>query len=385
VSVQAPTRAAATESCARAPVGLLAELTHRCPLQCPYCSNPLALERAAGELPTEAWLDVLAQAADLGILQLHLSGGEPTVRRDLEDIVAQAAKVGLYSNLITSAVTLTRERLERLAARGLDHVQISIQDADAINADRIARYQDGHGKKLEVAGWVRALGMPLTINAPIHRQNVASLPAIIELATSLGAQRLEVAHVQYYGWALQNRQALMPTRAQVLASAELVEAARERLKGILVIDFVVPDYYARRPKPCMGGWGRGIMNVTPSGKVLPCHAAETITGLVFDNVRERRLRDIWLASDAFQAFRGTAWMREPCRSCDLREVDWGGCRCQAFAFAGAAAEADPACDKSSLHAAFTRVAETEAATPATAFVYRKPGGSAPARGTIGAD
>jgi pyrroloquinoline quinone biosynthesis protein E len=359
-------------ACARAPVGLLAELTHRCPLQCPYCSNPLALERAAGELPTDAWLDVLAQAADLGVLQLHLSGGEPTTRRDLEEIVAGAAKVGLYSNLITAGVLLTRARLEKLAAHGLDHVQISIQDAHAANADRIAHCDGGHAKKLEVAGWVRELALPLTLNAPIHRQNIESLPAIIELAVGLGARRLEVAHVQYYGWALENRQALMPTRAQVLQSAELVEAARTRLKGILTIDFVVPDYYARRPKPCMGGWGRGNILITPSGKVLPCHAAETIPGLAFDNVREKPLRDIWLASPAFQAFRGTAWMREPCRSCEFREVDWGGCRCQALAFAGDAALTDPACDKSPLHAAFAQTAERESALPAPAFVFRNP-------------
>jgi pyrroloquinoline quinone biosynthesis protein E len=318
------------------------------------------------------WLEVLAQAADLGVLQLHLSGGEPTVRRDLEQIVAQAAKVGLYCNLITAAVLLTRERLEQLAAHGLDHVQISIQDTEAANADRIAHYRGGHAKKLEAAGWVRALGLPLTINAPMHRQNIASLPAIIELAVRLGAQRLEVAHVQYYGWALENRRALMPTREQVLHSAELVAAARERLKGILVIDFVVPDYYARRPKPCMGGWGRGIINVTPSGKVLPCHAAESIPGLAFDNVRDRRLRDIWLNGEAFRKFRGTAWMREPCRSCEFREVDWGGCRCQAFAFAGDAALTDPACDKSPLHAAFAQLAELEAAAPAPALLYRAP-------------
>ena len=339
-----------------APVGLLAELTHRCPLQCPYCSNPLALERAAGELPTEVWLDVLAQAADLGILQLHLSGGEPTVRRDLEDIVARAAKVGLYCNLITAGVLLTRERLVALAARGLDHVQISLQDIDAANADRIAHYQGSHAKKLQVARWVRALDMPLTLNVPIHRQNIASLPAFIGLAESLGAQRLEVAHVQYYGWALKNRQALMPTRDQVSRSADLVAQARERLKGILVIDFVVPDYYARRPKPCMGGWGRGIINITPSGRALPCHAAESLPGLVFDNVRSKSLRDIWRGSAAFQKYRGTDWMREPCRSCEFREQDRGGCRCQAFAFAGEASLADPACDKSPHHRAFTRTA-----------------------------
>ncbi len=251
------------------------------------------------------------------MLQLHLSGGEPTVRRDLEQIVAAAAKAGLYSNLITAAVLLTRDRLQKLAEAGLDHVQISVQDAEPGNADRIAHYAGGHAKKMEAAGWVRELGLPLTINAPVHRQNIDRLPAIIELAERLGARRLEVAHVQYYGWALQNRRALMPTREQVVRSADLVAQARERLKGILVIDFVAPDYYAARPKPCMGGWGRGIINITPSGKVLPCHAAESIPGLAFENVRNRPLRDIWLASEAFQKFRGTDWMREPCRSCEL--------------------------------------------------------------------
>jgi PqqA peptide cyclase len=368
--MSSPQPRAGTAYSTPSPVGLLAELTHRCPLQCPYCSNPLALERATGELDTATWLDVLAQAADLGVLQLHLSGGEPTARRDLEDIVEQAAKVGLYCNLITAGVLLTRTRLEELARRGLAHVQISIQDADLANADRIAGSTGAHAKKLEVAGWVRALGLALTLNAPIHRQNIARLPEIIALAERLGAQRLEIAHVQYYGWALANRAALMPTREEVLHSAELMAAARQRLKGILAIDFVVPDYYARRPKPCMGGWGRGSINITPSGKALPCHAAETIPGLAFDNVRTRRLSDIWLNSEAFRAFRGTHWMREPCRSCELRERDWGGCRCQAFAIAGAAAEADPACDKSSLHAAFTAVAERDARQPAADFRFR---------------
>ena len=354
------------------PVGLLAELTHRCPLQCPYCSNPLALERVANELPTEVWLDVLAQAAELGVLQLHLSGGEPTVRRDLEEIIAQAAKVGLYSNLITAGVLLTRERLARFADCGLDHVQVSIQDTEPSNADRIAHYQGGHAKKLQLAQWVHELGLPLTINAPIHRQNIASLPAYIDLAQQLGAQRLEVAHVQYYGWALKNRQALMPTREQVIRSAELVAQARERLNGILVIDFVVPDYYAKRPKPCMGGWGRGIINITPSGKVLPCHAAESIPGLTFDNVRDGKLRDIWLASPAFQRFRGTGWMREPCRSCEFREQDWGGCRCQALAFTGEAELTDPACKMSSHHAAFTEIAASEATSKPQPFLFRSP-------------
>jgi pyrroloquinoline quinone biosynthesis protein E len=364
-------------ACQRAPIGLLAELTHRCPLQCPYCSNPLALEGAGTELDTATWQDVLRQASRLGVLQLHLSGGEPTARRDLEEIVATAAEVGLYTNLITAGVLLTRSRLDELARRGLEHVQLSIQDVDAGNADRIAHYEGGHAKKVEVARWVREIGLALTINAPIHRQNIDRLPAIIDFAVEMGAGRLEVAHIQYYGWALENRAALMPTRAQTMRSVEIVNEARARLKGILVIDFVVPDYYATWPKPCMGGWGRGSMNVTPSGKVLPCHAAETIPGLVFDNVRDKPLADIWLHGQAFEKFRGTDWMIEPCRSCERREIDFGGCRCQAFAIAGNAATADPACVKSQHHAELVALAESEAAAPPPAFVYRRPRKPAP--------
>jgi pyrroloquinoline quinone biosynthesis protein E len=359
-------------ACERAPFGLLAELTHRCPLQCPYCSNPLALEGVADELDTAAWQDVLRQAARLGVLQLHLSGGEPTVRRDLEEIVAAAAEAGLYTNLITAGVLLSRARLEGLAGRGLDHVQLSIQDAEPANADRIAHYAGGHAKKCQVARWVGEIGLALTINAPVHRQNLDRLPEIIDFAVEMGAGRLEVAHVQYYGWAFRNRAALMPTREQVKRSIDTVNAARERLKGILVIDFVVPDYYATWPKPCMGGWGRGIVNVTPSGKVLPCHAAETIPGLVFDSVRDKPLGEIWLHGQAFECFRGTDWMMEPCRSCERREIDWGGCRCQAFAMAGNAAAADPACVKSSHHAEMVATAEREAGAPPPPFVYRRP-------------
>jgi pyrroloquinoline quinone biosynthesis protein E len=353
-------------------MGLLAELTHRCPLQCPYCSNPLALEGADVELDTAAWQDVLRQAAQLGVLQLHLSGGEPTVRRDLEEIVATAAEVGLYTNLITAGVLLSRSRLEELAVRGLDHVQLSIQDVEPGNADRIAHYDGAHAKKREVARWVREIGLALTINAPVHRQNVDRLRDIVDFAVETGAGRLEIAHVQYYGWALRNRAALMPTRAQVMRSMEVVQEARERLKGILVIDFVVPDYYATWPKPCMGGWGRGIINVTPSGKVLPCHAAETIPGLLFDNVRNKPLAEIWLNGQAFEKYRGTDWMMEPCRSCERRELDWGGCRCQAFAFTGEAAAADPACVKSSRHAELVALAEREAGAPPPPFAYRRP-------------
>ncbi len=236
----------------------------------------------------------------MGILQVHLSGGEPTARKDLEDIVSAASESGLYSNLITAAVTLNRARLEDLAKRGLDHVQISFQDVDAENAERIGAYPGATQKKLDVARWVTELGLPLTVNAPIHRQNIHNVGRYIELAVKLGAQRLEVAHVQYYGWAYLNRAALIPTYEQTVKSIELVERERERLKGVLTIDMVVPDYYAKRPKPCMGGWGKGFMNITPAGKVLPCHAAETIKGLEFDNVLDRPLLDIWLNSQGVQ-------------------------------------------------------------------------------------
>jgi PqqA peptide cyclase len=313
----------------------------------------------------------MRQAAALGVLQLHLSGGEPTVRRDLEEIVATAAAAGLYSNLITAGILLTRHRLQRLAECGLDHVQLSIQDVDATNADRIAAYNGAHVKKKTVAGWVREVGLPLTINAPVHRQNIENLERIIDFAVEVGAGRLEVAHVQYYGWALLNRAALMPTRTQLMRSAEIVEFASERFKGVLTLDFVVSDYYASRPKPCMGGWGRGIVNVTPAGRVLPCHAAESIAGLEFDNVRDKPLAEIWLDGAAFKKFRGTDWMREPCRTCERREIDFGGCRCQAFAIVGDAREADPACALSPHHARLLALAEGESVAPPPPFTFRR--------------
>lgn len=366
-------------TCARAPIGLLAELTHRCPLQCPYCSNPLELEKVNTELSTEDWQRVMRQAGELGILQVHLSGGEPTTRRDLVDIVRTASEAGLYTNLITAAVLLKREQLEQLKDAGLDHVQISIQDVDynADNADRIAGYKGGSEKKKIVAGWVRELGMPLTINAPIHRHNIKSVEAIIDYAVRLGAGRVEIAHVQYYAWALMNRASLMPTREAFMEAARLVERKREELKGVIVIDAVVPDYYAKFPKPCMGGWGRGIINVTPSGRVLPCHAAESIKGLEFDNVRDKPLGDIWLFGDAFQKYRGTSWMKEPCRSCPRKEIDYGGCRCQAFALTGDAANTDPACSLSPLHQEWAKVAEIESHQAPPEFIYRRPGGATP--------
>lgn len=367
---------AAPASCARAPIGLLAELTHRCPLQCPYCSNPLELDRVNQELTTAEWQDVMRQAADLGVLQIHLSGGEPTVRKDLEDIVEVAAKAGLYTNLITAGVTLTRDRLKKLKDLGLDHVQLSIQDVNEANAEKISAYKNGLAKKRELGKWVRELDMPLTINAPIHRHNIENLPAIIDFAVEMGAGRLEVAHIQYYAWALKNRAALMPSREQVYKTNEIVEEAKVRLKGILVFDFVVPDYYAKTPKPCMGGWGRGIMNINPSGKVLPCHASESVPGLEFDNIKTKRLADIWLQGQAFEMYRGTSWMKEPCKGCPRAEIDFGGCRCQAMAFTGDATNTDPACKLSPHHAAFVAAAESESGVKnPPPFVYRRLGGA----------
>ena len=368
------------------PVGLLAELTHRCPLQCPYCSNPLEMERAHSELDTATWCRVIGEAAALGVLQIQLSGGEPTARRDLEEIVAHARKVGLYTNLITSAVMLDRPRLERLAQAGLDHVQISFQDVEPENADRIGGYRGGHAKKLEAARLVREIGLPLTVNAVVHRQNLHSLEGYIDLAVALDAGRLEVAQVQYYGWALRNRAAFMPTYAQLEQATRTVEAARVSLKGVLEIDYVVPDYYARRPKACMAGWGRRFINVNPAGRVLPCHAAETISSMRFDAVRDKPLAWIWHHSEAFNAFRGTGWMAEPCRSCERRELDWGGCRCQAFALTGDAANTDPACDLSPHHEAIFALAAGEAEAEPPPFVYRRIGGAGkPRRPVAGHD
>lgn len=362
---------ASEELCAVAPMGLLAELTHRCPLQCPYCSNPLELERSSGELSTEEWCRVFKEAGELGILQAHLSGGEPTVRKDLEQITAAAVDAGIYTNLITAGVLLTKDRLENLRDIGLDHVQLSVQHVDAKLADKIAGFNGGYSKKLELAKWVKELGLPLTVNAPMHRHNVDYLEEIIEFAVKLGAERLEVAHIQYYGWAFENRKALIPTKEQVYKNDDIIKEARERLKGIMTIDFVIPDYYAARPKPCMGGWGSQFMTISPSGKVMPCHAAASIDGLEFDNVKDRHLRDIWLNSSAFEKYRGTDYLPEPCKSCEFREVDFGGCRCQAFMFTGDAANTDPACAKSPNHAELLEIAIRESELPPKEFIYRK--------------
>ena len=352
------------------PLALLAELTHRCPLQCPYCANPLDLERAAAELDTATWLRVLDEAAALGVLQVHFSGGEPTARKDLLDLVRGAARAGLYSNLITSGVMLDAASLGALADAGLDHVQLSFQDADAAQADRMGGYRQGHRKKLEVAALVRASGLPLTANFVVHRQNLERLPEMLLLGEEIGASRIEIAHVQYYGWSLLNRAALMPTRVQLEAANAEVDAARLRLHGRITIDYVVPDYYAARPKACMGGWARRIINISPAGLALPCHAAESLPGFMWPNVRDVSLGEVWLTDPGFARYRGTAWMPAACRSCDQREVDWGGCRCQAFALTGDAGATDPACALSPDHHLMSD-AVLEADRPPPPLVYRR--------------
>jgi pyrroloquinoline quinone biosynthesis protein E len=349
---------------------LLAELTHRCPLACPYCSNPLALDDRRAELDTADWARVFREAAAMGVLQVHLSGGEPASRRDLVEITEAASKAGLYTNLITSAIGLDAARLERLRAVGLDHVQLSIQDIEAGSADRIAGYNGAHVRKRAFAASVNELGLALTVNAVVHRANIGNLAALVDYAASLGAGRVEIAHAQYYGWALRNRDALMPTREQIDRAMQEMEGIQARHKGRVLIDLVVPDYYASRPKPCVGGWGRRSLNVTPSGVVLPCHAAQTIPGLEFWSVREHSLGDIWQDSPAFEAFRGTDWMKEPCRSCEFRERDFGGCRCQALAITGDAAATDPSCDLSPHHGRLLVLAEQAGSADGTDYVYR---------------
>jgi len=346
----------ATVQRAPRPLGLLAELTHRCPLGCPYCSNPVALEGRAGELDTTTWTRVFSEAAALGVLQVHLSGGEPAARRDLPEITRAAHDAGLYTNLITSAVGVTTKVIEKLSDAGLDHVQISIQDNDPGTADHIAGYKGAYARKQALAAEVTRLKIPLTVNAVMHRANIDHVAGMVELALSLGAKRVEIAHVQYYGWALKNRTQLMPTQDQVERAVRTVDALRTKHHGQIVIDAVVPDYYERYPKACVGGWGRRSLNVTPSGKVLPCHAAESIPGLDFWNVREHALADIWDNSPSFKAFRGTDWMQEPCRSCPKREQDFGGCRCQAFALTGDARATDPVCHLSPHHAVVGQLA-----------------------------
>jgi PqqA peptide cyclase len=330
------------------PLALIAEITHRCPLHCVYCSNPLEMAAVSSELSTNEWVDIFLQSGKLGMLHAHFTGGEPLARLDLAELITGARSAGLYTNLITSGIGLAEPRLKMLVEAGIDHIQLSFQDSREDAANWIAGAK-AHAHKIELARLIRRHKIAFTVNLVVHRQNIDHLEEMIVFIEQLAPQRMEIAHTQYYGWALKNRTALLPTRAQLDKAVEAVAAAEKRLSGRIRIDFVVPDYYARFPKACMGGWGRKLMLINPAGKVMPCHAAEVIPGMTFENIREQTLASIWRESPSFQRFRGEDWMAEPCRSCDQRTIDFGGCRCQALLLAGNAAATDPACSLAPAH------------------------------------
>jgi pyrroloquinoline quinone biosynthesis protein E len=358
---------------AHRPYALLAEITYRCPLHCPYCSNPTDYCRATasvadpepgrrsapttaprtahakanyGELSTDEWKRVIGEAAALGVLQIGFSGGEPLARRDLPELVRAAREANLYSNLITSGIGLDDDHVRVLRDVGLDSVQLSFQSDDADLADEIAGAQ-AHQRKLDVAANIRAAGIPLSLNFVVHRRNIDRLPQMIDLAELLGAGRIELANVQFYGWAFRNRAALLPTREQVDRARKIATAAKTRFAGKIDIFYVLPDYYEVRPKPCLNGWGHRYLTVNPIGDVLPCPTASSaIPDLRLENVRARDLDWIWHESESFNRFRGTEWMPEPCRSCPQKEIDFGGCRCQAALLTGNAANTDPVCELS---------------------------------------
>jgi pyrroloquinoline quinone biosynthesis protein E len=350
------------------PLALIAEITHRCPLHCVYCSNPVQMAGMQSELSTEEWTGVLRQAGRLGMLHAHFTGGEPVARADLTELISAARGAGLYSNLITSGIGLTEPRLKSLVEAGLDHIQISFQDSREDSANWIAGAKV-HAHKIELSHAIRRLKIAFTVNLVVHRQNLDHLDEMIAFIEQLQPGRIEIAHTQYYGWALANRASLMPTRAQVERTVAVVADAEKRLAGRIRIDSVVPDYYAKYPKACMGGWGKKLMLVNPAGKALPCHAAEVIPELLFENVREKTLEWIWQESASFRRFRGEEWMPEPCRSCERRSEDFGGCRCQAFLLAGDASLTDPACSLAPTHSAVeagVSEANSEAAVSRTA-------------------
>jgi len=344
------------------PLALIAEITHRCPLHCVYCSNPLQLTARNEELATADWLRVFREAAALGVLHLHLTGGEPLARPDLAEMIEGARQSRLYTNLVTSGIGLSRERLRQLVDAGLDHIQLSFQDSEQLAANWIAGAR-AHAHKIELAQWIREHRIAFTANLVVHRQNIHRLEEMIAALEALHPDRMEIAHAQYYGWALKNRRTLLPSRAQLDRALPVVAAAEERMKGRVRIDMVVPDYHARYPKACMGGWGRQLMLIDPAGRALPCHAAGVIPGMVFDSVRERPLDWIWENSEAFRRFRGEEWMPEPCRSCDRRKEDFGGCRCQAFLLTGDATATDPVCELAPLHRLIEEAVREEAIQP----------------------
>jgi PqqA peptide cyclase len=324
------------------PYSLLAELTYRCPLKCPYCSNPLNLRLDDKELDTATWKRVLSEAAELGVIQVHFSGGEPLVRRDLTELVSHVRRLDLYSHLITSGIGADDRTLARLRDAGLDAIQISFQDSRAAENDWLAG-ASSFEQKCNLVEAARRLELPVTLNVVLHRHNLDRIEEVIELAVESGVERLELAHVQYTGWAFRNRAALLPTRAQVEHAAAVVATARERLGSRPEILHVLPDYFQNFPKACLSGWGRVFLTVAPDGAVLPCQTAREIPRLEFPSVREASLQAIWFHAPVFQRFRGCDWMPEPCRSCDRREIDFGGCRCQAFLLTGDPGATDPVC------------------------------------------
>ena len=330
------------------PLWLLAELTYRCPLHCVFCYNPVQLKQASSELTTAEWVEVMRQARQLGAAQLGFSGGEPLVRDDLEELVQEAHRLGYYTNLITSGVGLTPARAQRLKDAGLDHVQLSFQDSTRELNDFLSHTKTFELKK-KVAQTIKANDWPMVMNCVLHRHNLPHVGAIIDMALDLGAEYLELANVQYYGWAWVNRDHLMPTRAQLQEAEAVVQGWRERIGKQCRLLFVVPDYFEERPKACMNGWGSVFLSIAPDGLAMPCHNARDLPGLQLPNVREQPIADIWQRSQAFNAYRGQDWMQEPCRSCDERYKDFGGCRCQAFMVTGDAAATDPVCSKSPQH------------------------------------
>lgn len=363
-----------------APLALIAELTHRCPLHCVYCSNPHELTARSEELPTGTWQQVFQQAAQAGVMQLDLTGGEPLARPDLVQLIQSARAANLYVNLITSGMPLDESRLDELVGAGLDHFQLSFQGAREETANEFAGTR-AHAQKLKVLGWVKSRRVAVTLNFVLHRNNLDQLSEMVAIAENSSASRIEFAHVQYYGWAFANRDALLPTRAQLMQSLDFFKQAEERLRGKIKVEYVVPDYYAKFPKPCMGGWARKVMLITPRGDAMPCHAASVIPGLHFENVKEKSVQEIWESSAAFQKFRGPLvgqedWMQEPCKSCERRTQDFGGCRCQAMLLAGDAAATDPVCSLSPLRsrvdAILAAVSPIGAAEPASTLQLTTP-------------
>lgn len=333
------------------PLWLLAELTYRCPLQCPYCSNPLDFARHGEELSTAEWIEVFRQARELGAAQLGFSGGEPLVRQDLTELIRAARGMGYYTNLITSGIGLSEARIAEFAAAGLDHIQISFQAADEEVNDLLAGSSKAFARKLAMARAVKAHGYPMVLNFVTHRHNIDDIERIIELCLELEADFVELATCQFYGWAELNRAGLLPTRAQLERAERITNEWREKLaaqRHPCKLIFVTPDYYEERPKACMGGWGSLFLDIAPDGTALPCHSARMLP-VQFPSVREHSLRHIWYDSFGFNRFRGDDWLPEPCRSCDEKDRDFGGCRCQAFLLTGDAEATDPVCGKSAQH------------------------------------